>query len=70
MSETLVQRLAHCTLRYSTVIVSTVPMIMFALGMEDLGVGACNWRPADFGSSPSPAFGSRPMPEPLWTSFS
>lgn len=55
MSETLVQRLAHCTLRYCTFTVNTVAMIMFALGVEDLGVGVCNWRPADFCASPSPA---------------
>lgn len=55
MSETLVKRLAHCTLRYYTIIVSVVPTIMFALGVEDLGVGARSWRPADLGSSPSPA---------------
>lgn len=55
MSETLVQRLAHCTLHYRAIIVGVVPVIVFALGVEALGVGACSWRPADFGSSPSSA---------------
>lgn len=50
MSEPLAQRLAHCSLGCYTVIVL---LMMFVLGVEELGVGAWNWEPTDLSSSRS-----------------